>query len=217
MRDVPWTPAFFLTMQRLVPALAYILAGLALQTAWRHAPGSPGERRLLAAVVVALFVVTTAVGLFTPKNRFYFSATDYHVKAKHARTEDRLRHEPGDHLVLVQYGPRHDPWEELVYNAADIDGSRIIWARSVGSQKDSELIRYYSKRTAWLLEEDSAVKLKRYLASTESTTPPLILSEFALVEFRFVLSASTDLTVPGSDDNLLIATEEILRRERRFK
>jgi hypothetical protein len=152
-------------------ALVYVLAGLALRTAWRHAPGSPGERRLFAAGVAALFVVTTAVGLFTPKNRFYFSATDYHVKAKHASAEDRLRHEPGDHLVLVQYGPGHDPWEELVYNAADIDGSKIIWARSLGMEKDSELIRYYAKRTVWVLEENGAVKLKRYLASTESTTP----------------------------------------------
>ena len=152
-------------------ALVYVLAGLALRMAWRHAPGSSGERRLLAAGVVALFVVTTAVGLFAPKNRFYFSATDYHVKAKHAHTEDQLRHEPGDHLVLVQYGQGHDPWEELVYNAADIDGSRIIWAHSLGIEKDSDLIHYYSKRTVWLLEEDGEVKLKRYLASTESTTP----------------------------------------------
>ena len=116
-------------------ALVYVLAGLALKTAWRRAAGSPVERRLLAAGVVALFLVTTAVGLFTPKNRFYFSATDYHVKAKHARTEDQLRHEPGDHLVLVQYRPGHDPWEELVYNAADIDGSRVVWARSLGIGK----------------------------------------------------------------------------------
>jgi hypothetical protein len=152
-------------------ALVYVLAGLAIETAWRHAPGSPGERRLFAAAGVALFVVTTAVGLFTPKNRFYFSATDYHVKAKHARTEDRLRHKPGDHLVLVQYGLGHDPWEELVYNAADIDGSRIVWARSLGIEKDNDLIRYFAKRTVWLLEEDGQVKLKRYLASTESTTP----------------------------------------------
>ena len=152
-------------------ALVYVLAGLAVKTAWRSAAGSPVERRLLAAGLVALFLVTTAVGLFTPKNRFYFSATDYHVKAKRALTEDRLRHEPGDHLVLVQYGPGHDPWEELVYNGADIDGSRVVWARSLGIEKDSDLIRYYSKRTVWLLEEDGAVKLKRYLASTESTTP----------------------------------------------
>jgi hypothetical protein len=155
-------------------ALVYLAAALGLRMAWRHAPGSPGERRTLAAAVATLFLVTTAVGLATPKGRFYFSATDYHVKAKWARTEEQLTHEPGQHLVLVKYGPRHDPWEELVYNRADIDGARIVWARSLGDEKDSRLIRYYSNRTVWLLEEDGEVKLKRYLASTESTTPTLV-------------------------------------------
>jgi len=152
-------------------ALVYVLAAYALRTGWRHSPGSPRERWMLAGGVVALFVVTTAVGLFTPKNRFYFNAADYHVKAKRAHTEEQLLHEPGQHLVLVRYGPRHDLYEELVYNAADIDGSRVVWAHSLGTEKDADLIRYYSKRKTWLLEEDGEVKLKRYSASTESTTP----------------------------------------------
>lgn len=151
-------------------AFVYVLAGLALQTAWRRAPGAPSERRLLAAGLAALVLVTTAVGLFTPKNRYYFSATDYHVKAKHAHIEDRLRHERGDHLVLVRYQPGHDAWEELVYNAADIDSSRIVWAHSLGAEKDNELIHFYGNRTVWLVEEDGNAKLKRYSASTESTT-----------------------------------------------
>ncbi len=82
-----------------------------------------------------------------------------------------MGHEPGEQLVLVRYGPRHDAWEELVYNRADIDQSRIVWAHSLGFEKDSELIRYYSKRKVWLLEENGETKLKRYLPSTESTTP----------------------------------------------
>jgi hypothetical protein len=152
-------------------ALVYVLAALALRAAWLHSPGSPAERRVLAGGVMAVFVVTTGVGLFTPENRFHFGARDYHVKAKWATTVQQLRDEPGRHLVLVHYGPKHDAWEELVYNRADIDGSRIVWARSLGPQKDSELIRYYSNRKVWWLEEDGTIKLKHYLASTQSTTP----------------------------------------------
>ena len=51
-------------------ALVYVLAALALRAAWLHSPGSPAERRVLAGGVMALFVVTTGVGLFTPENRF---------------------------------------------------------------------------------------------------------------------------------------------------
>jgi hypothetical protein len=152
-------------------ALVYVLAALALREAWRHSPGSLNERRVLAGGVMALFVVTTGVGLLTPKNRFYFSATDYHVKAKRETAAGQLRNEPGQHLVLVRYGRHHDAWEELVYNRADIDRSRIVWARSLGPEKDSDLIRYYSSRNVWILEEDGEVKLKRYSASTQSTTP----------------------------------------------
>jgi hypothetical protein len=152
-------------------ALVYVLAAFALRAAWRHAPGSPGERKLLAIGVVALFVAITGVSLLTPTNRFYFSAADYHVKAKRAHAEEHLLHEPGQHLVLVHYGAQHDPWEELVYNRADINASRIVWAHSLGGEKDGDLIRYYSNRNIWLLEEDGEVKLKRYLRSTESTMP----------------------------------------------
>jgi hypothetical protein len=155
-------------------ALVYLLAALALRTAWRHSPRLGSERRLLAGGLAGLFVVTTAVGLFKPKNRFYFSATDYHVKAKRASAAEQLQHEPGQHLVLVQYGQHHDRYEELVYNGANIDASKIVWAHSLGTEKDRDLIRYYNNRTVWLLEEDGEVKLKRYLASTESTTPTLL-------------------------------------------
>ncbi len=66
-------------------ALIYLLAAWGLRAAWQHAPGSSGERRILAAGVAALFVVVTGVALFTPLNRYYFSATDYHVKGEARR------------------------------------------------------------------------------------------------------------------------------------
>lgn len=152
-------------------ALVYVLAALALRTAWRHSRGSPGERWALTGGVVAAFLGITAAGLLTPQNRYYFGAASYQIKAKRETTANQLRNEPGRHLVLVSYGPHHDPWEELVYNDADIDGSRIVWARSLGLEKDSELIRYFHGRQIWVLREDGEVKLKHYLASTESTTP----------------------------------------------
>jgi hypothetical protein len=152
-------------------ALVYVLAALALRAAWHAWPGTPAERRIVLAGAITLFMVTTGWALFTPGNRFFFGTGDYHVKAKRASVDDRLRHEPGEHLVLVRYGRQHDLWEELVYNGADIDGSKIVWARALGPEKDSKLIRYYSNRQVWLLEEDGEVKLQHYLPSTQSTIP----------------------------------------------
>ncbi len=61
---------------------------------------------------------------------------------------------PGKHLVLVRYADDHTPHEEWVYNAADLDKSKVIWANSMGRKEDMELRRYFSDRQAWLVEPD---------------------------------------------------------------
>lgn len=63
---------------------------------------------------------------------------------------------PGKLLVFVHYGPRHIFQDEWVYNAADIDGSRIVWARDLGATENQELLRYFPDRIALLLDPDAA-------------------------------------------------------------
>jgi hypothetical protein len=57
--------------------------------------------------------------------------------------------------VIVRYSLTHQPLDEWVYNAADIDGSKVIWARDMGDVKNRELIHYYQGRTVWLVEPDT--------------------------------------------------------------
>lgn len=61
---------------------------------------------------------------------------------------------PGRHLVFVRYRPGH-AFEEWVYNAADIDSSRTVWAHDLGAEENEKLRRYYPDRDAWLLEPDA--------------------------------------------------------------
>jgi hypothetical protein len=61
---------------------------------------------------------------------------------------------PGRLLVFVRYSPRHIFQEEWVYNAADIDAARIVWARDLGPDENQSLLRYYPDRTPVLLETD---------------------------------------------------------------
>lgn len=68
----------------------------------------------------------------------------------------QLEATPGRHLVIVNYGPRHDVDWEWVYNAADVDDSKIVWARATGIQEDQELLQYFHNRKVWHLNGDQS-------------------------------------------------------------
>jgi hypothetical protein len=62
---------------------------------------------------------------------------------------------PGKLLVFVRYSPQHVFQEEWIWNAADIDSARIVWARDLGPDANQEIVRYYPDRRALLLEPDA--------------------------------------------------------------
>jgi hypothetical protein len=82
-----------------------------------------------------------------------------------ARTLAELERVPGRHLVIVHYKPGHAPYKEWVYNRADIDGAKVVWAHDMGPARDAELINYFKDRRVWLAEPDEVPpKLSLYPA-----------------------------------------------------
>lgn len=77
-----------------------------------------------------------------------------HPLTPRAQVEQRLLEGGGKHLVIVSYGPDHVFHNEIVYNAADIDASPIVWARDMERDND-ELLRYYQNRTVWIFQPDA--------------------------------------------------------------
>lgn len=75
-------------------------------------------------------------------------------KGERARILRKLESVPGKQLVIVRYEPDHDVHTEWVYNAADIDSSRIVWVREIPGQDFGPLLRYYHERMIWLLKAD---------------------------------------------------------------
>jgi len=67
----------------------------------------------------------------------------------------QLAEVPGNLLVFVRYAPSHMFQEEWVWNAADIDAARIVWARDLGPERNRELVRYYPSRRVLLFEPDA--------------------------------------------------------------
>jgi hypothetical protein len=100
--------------------------------------------------------------------------------ADHSRPESRiavdqqLAQSPGKQLVFVRYWPQHIFQNEWVYNEADIDHARIVWARDLGSSEDQKLLHYYPDRTAWLLEPDATPpKLSPYRVEEQPRPVPV--------------------------------------------
>jgi hypothetical protein len=78
-----------------------------------------------------------------------------HFGTERAQTKAHLEQLSGGQLVIVRYSKEHHPLDEWVYNDADIDHAKVIWARDAGPSDNQELIRYYADRKVWLVEPDA--------------------------------------------------------------
>ena len=66
----------------------------------------------------------------------------------------KLEAAPGKDLVLVRYSEEHSVHEEWVYNGADIDGSKVVWARDLDPEQNRLLLAYFKNRKVWLVNAD---------------------------------------------------------------
>ena len=71
-----------------------------------------------------------------------------------ARIAHQVAELEGKHLVIVQYAPEHDVHAEWVYNAADVNRAKIVWAREVPGQDLTPLLAYFRDRRVWVVEAD---------------------------------------------------------------
>jgi hypothetical protein len=86
--------------------------------------------------------------------------------SERSRIQNMLQSLPGKQLVLVRYSAIHSLVNEWVYNSPDIDDSKVIWARDMPSEDNSELLRYYKDRQVWLVQPDFIpAKLSPYPSS----------------------------------------------------
>jgi len=70
------------------------------------------------------------------------------------KIEDTLKAMPGRHLVLVRYRyPFHIFHRELVYNGADPEDGKILWARSMDAKQNCAFLQAYRGRKLWTLDQ----------------------------------------------------------------
>ena len=88
-----------------------------------------------------------------------------------AAIEKTLEHTPGKHLIIVRYTDDHNIHDDWVYNGAQIDGARVLWARELDPEQNSKLLDYFKDRKIWLVTPDTD---NTYL---EPYTPPKQLTD----------------------------------------
>ena len=131
--------------------LAVIIQGLRHLRTWQWEGKPSGVFLVRALILICLVMVPVQVLMLPALAR---SVTWRPVGLERATVLAQLDRAPGSQLVIVHYLPDHDPLEEWVYNGADIDGSKVIWARDMGAKENEDLIRYFKDRQVWLLEAD---------------------------------------------------------------
>jgi hypothetical protein len=137
-------PALCLFYAILVQALRHLRL-----VRFRHRRIGLGVAR--GAVLLLLFQTATAV-----PDRLHHPDDWFCVFGLRSRAEivNKFSHIPGKHLIIVRYGPKHDINADWVYNDADIDGSKVVWARDMGAEQNAKLLAYYTDRTVWQLTVD---------------------------------------------------------------
>ena len=120
-------------------------------------------------IVLIVLVGSIAMGCINLRGKKLFGSmgreTTHLLNRNFMMTREQLQfllnNEPGKSLVIVTYLPGHHSRWEWVYNEADLENAKIIWARDLGPQRNAKLIAHYKDR-----------QLCQILVSDNNTDPP---------------------------------------------
>ncbi len=116
---------------------------------------NPAQAYAFAPALLLAVLSVSAMKEFSPELRLpltYWEACREPHREARADAEDWLSRRPGQQLVLVRYAAKHSPSQEWVYNGADIDSAKVVWARE--RDDNTALLTYFANRAKWLLEAD---------------------------------------------------------------
>jgi len=143
---------------------------------WRGKRAGLGLVRAIPAICVLLFLlraVAPQLHIPTPVEWKHTWDSEHYQNLDRAKALAQLEALPGDQLVIVRYNRYHNSDNEWVYNRADIDTAKIVWARDMGDSGNAELTRYFPQRRVWLAEPDLAPpRLSPYPVLADLRTPP---------------------------------------------
>jgi len=133
----------------VAPLLLWLVVqGLREMRTWRLG------QQLRGAALVAMVLVAQCLA-YVQVYAVHLRHAPSHWAVSRAALVRRLDEMPGRHVVLVRYGAAHNVHAEWVYNAADIDAAKVVWARDLGAERNERLADYFRDRRLWYLDADA--------------------------------------------------------------
>ena len=125
---------------------------------------------ILARTSVLLLLVDTAGAVMRKDcDTFYWTCQG---DVSRLTVQRKLEALPGKHLVMVRYTDDHNIHDDWVYNGAEIDSAKVVWAREIDPEQDAKLLKYFGDRKVWLVAPDTDnTFLEPYMPPTDSEKP----------------------------------------------
>jgi hypothetical protein len=147
---VVWSAAHYAAPITCVLFLLIVQAVRHLRTMrWKGRPIGIALSRALMLCLVIDTSVLVARGICDPL--FWTCEGD----PSRATIEKTLEHTAGKHLIIVRYTDDHNIHDDWVYNAAEIDGAKVLWARELDAEQNAKLLDYFKDRKIWLVTPDT--------------------------------------------------------------
>jgi hypothetical protein len=139
----------------LAPATAVIVAIVIECCRHLHAKRIPMIPLAAAAMTIVLALRIGAQNLnlpYTQELNYQSWCCKQQGNMNKQRITRALESTAGEHLVFVKTKSSEFNLLQWIYNAADIDASRIVWARDLGGEQNARLAAYYRDRQVWMVD-----------------------------------------------------------------
>jgi hypothetical protein len=122
---------------------------------YRGRPVGLGLSRTIVCFAVGMTMVYIAEAVRNPTLSSFVAPAGVWANPgnqSRARILKQLEAMPGKHLVIVRYTTGNPETGEWVYNRADIDNAKVVWAREIPGVEIEPLLNYFCAYHIWLLE-----------------------------------------------------------------
>jgi len=171
--EIWFAPHYASPMTCVLLALILLVTSQLRKWSWRGRPSGLALSRAVPVICAVMFLLRITAGMaHIGLDRFYAEAW-YQLGLQsfgRGALVKQMQQLPGRELVIVRYKPDHLLFNEWVYNDADIDRAKVVWARNMNEVENRELINYFSNRNVWVLDADQNPPQIQFYKSAETAT-----------------------------------------------